>query len=218
MELKKAHQDCVFCRELAGSRDTNFGRRYPELASRVIGQSNSLVAFPCIGQIMPGHFLVVPKQHDATFRDASIRLMELQIELQALLEQVHKRIGAHESESLYFEHGARNVTDGGCGIYHAHLHVVPNAGHIPPNLLFSFDTKTPNLSLEEAWMGVPGGESYVLVGSADHGFFSQPLEQPLPSQTLRRSVAATLKTDTWDWRQYGREDAMLAILAMDSTQ
>ena len=85
--------DCVFCRELNGSRDTNFATRYPEIQSRIIYETESLVAFPCIGQLVNGHFLVVPKNHDCTLAQTQKRLNNLNQELTHLLKEVHLVLG-----------------------------------------------------------------------------------------------------------------------------
>ena len=84
------HQcDCVFCREIGGSRNTNFATRYPEISSRIVGETEHLVAFPCIGQLAKGHFLVAPKSHLTTFRDSMRLCPDLWTEFYELVQSVH---------------------------------------------------------------------------------------------------------------------------------
>ena len=97
--------DCVFCRELNGSRDTNFAERYPEIKSRVIFETESLAAFPCIGQLVCGHFLIVPKSHDCTLAQTQKRLSNFNQELSLILREVHLILGFELNDSLIFEHG-----------------------------------------------------------------------------------------------------------------
>lgn len=212
MKRSEASCECVFCRELAGSKDTNFAKRYPEVSSRIVGKTDSLVAFPCIGQLLPGHFLIVPKRHYATMSEARAEISNFDEELRAIVSHVHGLIEVTESANLYFEHGARGNQDGGCGIYHAHLHVVPNAGHVDPMSLFPFKANAPLSCLAGAWSQLHVDSSYALVGTARHGFYSQHLSEPLPSQSLRRALSVALKTDSWDWRRCDREAGMLAML------
>lgn len=204
--------DCVFCRELQGGRDTNFARLYPELRSRVIAETESFVAFPCIGQLVDGHFLVVPRVHDCTLAQARGRIVSAGIELTALLNSAHEALGRRLSDSLLFEHGALSASDGGCGIYHAHLHVLPNAGHINGRSFIESTSSFESASLELLYEGIPHKQSYALMGSAEHGFTSWNLTAPLPSQTLRKMVAAALEIGEWDWRQAGREVSLLKSL------
>lgn len=211
------HSDCVFCRELNGSRDTNFAKRYPEIASRIVGESASLVAFPCIGQLSPGHFLVVPKSHDATFRETATRTPDLRFEFQALVRHVHSLLDVNDQDSLYFEHGAGSATDGGCGIYHAHIHVIPNAGHLDLTKHFPTTDRTQSRLVHNAWSELPQDGPYIFYGSASQTFFSHKLDSALPSQTLRRIVASELNATTWDWREANREVSMLKILGKAET-
>lgn len=204
--------ECVFCRELQGGRDTNFARLYPELPSRVIAETESFVAFPCIGQLVDGHFLVIPRDHDCTFAQAHSRILSAGSELTTLLKSAHKVLGRRISESLLFEHGALSVSDGGCGIYHAHLHILPNAGHINGCNFIEGSSSFESPSLEKIYEGIHHEQSYALIGSAEHGFKSWNLTEPLPSQTLRRMVAAALEIGEWDWRQAGREESLLRAL------
>ena len=204
--------DCVFCRELQGSRDTNFARLYPELHSRVIAETESFVAFPCIGQLVEGHFLIVPRTHECTLAQIHSRLASASNELSALLISAHKALGQSPVDSLFFEHGALSASDGGCGIYHAHLHVLPNAGHINGRGFIQSTTSFENESLAIIYQVIPQQQSYALIGSAEHGFASWSLTEPLPSQTLRKKVAAALELDAWDWRQAEREGSLLKSL------
>lgn len=205
-------EDCVFCRELQGCRDTNFARLYPELCSRVIAETELFVAFPCIGQLVEGHFLVVPRDHDCTFAQTRSRIRSTGIELTALLNSAHKALGWRLRDSLFFEHGAQSAGDGGCGIYHAHLHVLPNAGHINGCCFIEGTSSFESASLEQLYEGIYHKQSYALIGSAEHGFKSWNLTEPLPSQTLRKKVAAALEVGEWDWRKAGREGSLLKSL------
>lgn len=205
--------DCVFCRELAGSRLTNFASRYPELDSRVIRSSPSLVAFPCIGQLVPGHFLIVPRQHFCTFRHAQVSNAGMFDEVMWLLREVHEVQGLSWRHSLLFEHGARQPADGGCGIYHAHVHVLPGACKVCHEEAYCFDASKWSDSPRSAWTESPE-TSYVLVGSGQAGFKWESLAGPLPSQTLRKNVARALGVYQWDWREATREGEMFAALGV----
>lgn len=210
-------QNCVFCREIEGSKITNFARLYPEIPSRVIGQTDSLIAFPCIGQLVRGHFLVVPRKHECTFSAAISNDHSLIEEFRLISKQVHRSLGISENESLFFEHGAVSSTNGGCGIYHAHIHVLPNVGNLNPLDIFDFNDASPRALVEDALQDIGDDGAYVMVGTTSLGFFARALEEPLASQTLRKSVARKLSLAEWDWRTAARETNMLEILAEANT-
>ncbi|EXE93042.1 Diadenosine tetraphosphate (Ap4A) hydrolase [Acinetobacter pittii] len=204
--------DCVFCRELNGSRDTNFAERYPEIKSRVIFETESLAAFPCIGQLVCGHFLIVPKSHDCTLAQTQKRLSNFEQELFLILREVHLILGFELNDSLIFEHGALGPNDGSCGIYHAHLHVLPSTSKIAAFELYNFQNKDPMRNLESLLKNIPIDKPYIFAGNMKEGFYHTLLEEPLPSQTLRKAIANQLNTEQWDWRKSQREESMLSTL------
>jgi diadenosine tetraphosphate (Ap4A) HIT family hydrolase len=204
---------CVFCRELHGQRDTNFAARYPEVTSRIVAQTPSLVAFPCIGQLAPGHFLVVPKRHYCTFAEASRTNPKLIAEFTNILTDVHRLLDCKPNSSLVFEHGTSGPSDGGCGIYHAHVHIVPCSGHIDLNSVIEFSNIGIFDSITDTWPNIDDGQAYIAYGSQLHGFNATHLDQPLPSQYLRKVVANVLGYSNWDWRTHGREADLLKMLA-----
>lgn len=201
---------CVFCRELNNSTETNFHRLYPEEISRVIAQTKSLVAIPCIGQLADDHCLILPKKHSSTFAGACIENTELPDELEELLLSLSSILSIDLHTTQFFEHGAIAPDHGGCGIYHAHMHIVPNAGHLSLNPSAEATTNSPFGTLKEALsQGLNRSTHYILHGSPVLGFETRILGEPLPSQTLRRLLAERIGNPRWDWRSYGRDDDTL---------
>jgi diadenosine tetraphosphate (Ap4A) HIT family hydrolase len=201
-------ESCVFCRENAARRDTNFARIYPEFEHRRIIEHEKYVIFPCIGQLAEAHSLIVPKRHVNTF--GMVPRADL-IELMDAINEFRSKY-ASSKEVLIFEHGARDANHGGCGIYHAHLHLVP-LDHCPdPNDLFAFERGTTERNLENALIKAGQFDQYVLVGSLEKGFEIQELLKPLPSQFLRRNLALLLGVSGWDWRGYHREQSLIDLL------
>lgn len=206
-------KECVFCREISGSRETNFAKLYPELSSRVIAETESFIAFPCIGQLIDGHFLVIPKIHNPTIAQSLFGDGSLKGELQSILSKAHKFINMEQEQSLYFEHGALGAEHGGCGIYHAHLHVLPNAGGINCRDLFAQASDSNTSNLFKIYSEVLPEKSYAIIGSDEMGFHHWQLSQPLESQTIRKYVANCLGTSEWDWRKSGSEKNMHSLLS-----
>ncbi|WP_122517532.1 HIT family protein [Pseudomonas viridiflava] len=204
--------NCVFCRELVGSRDTNFARLYPEFDSRIIAETKDLVVFPCIGQLTDGHSLVITKKHYSNFAQAFNSLPDLDIQLASVIADAHEVLAVNPDDSLYFEHGAINSDHGGCGIYHAHLHLVPKAGSVKVGSVSGFDPIIFN-SLVDAYTTIKGVMPYALIGTQKYGFGTEKLEFALPSQTIRRKVASALGSPVWDWRDAGQEQGMIELLS-----
>lgn len=205
--MESSNHDCVFCREISGSTDTNFHRLYPEEKSRVVAETRSLVALPCIGQLSPHHCLILPKLHFSTLAEACASIPGLVGEIEDLLLQLATGLAIDPQTSLYFEHGAFGPAHGGCGIYHAHMHVVPGAGAYALDSPLWATASNPSMCLTDLFsQNLDPSLPYVMHGSYTLGFRSVLLSEPLPSQTLRRLLADQLGAKEWDWRKYKRED------------
>jgi ATP adenylyltransferase len=90
---------------------------------KVILESEHFIVVPSKGAFLPGWLMVVPISHVLSMAQLPLSLAE---ELDSLLVRVTCLLELHYSAPTMFEHGA--VTAGttfGCGIDHAHLHVVP---------------------------------------------------------------------------------------------
>lgn len=209
--------DCFFCDEVHSGPNANFARRYPELQSRICWSDGSLFAMPCIGQLQPGHFMVMPVDHHATLRDASVALGSLDKGVASAIECLSSAFGIDHFELLVFEHGARDPRDGGCGIYHAHLHVVPVTRRFDISELFGLDMPYSASSLDSLFEKIDPSNSYALGGMWGEEFRCQPLSKPLPSQYMRRRLAEALGKQEWDWRQSWREPEMLAAISVVQT-
>lgn len=208
--------DCEFCVEftnISASRFHNIYHGCPQ--SRIVMRHSGIVALPTLGQLFRGSFLVLPTRHFETAADLPASLRDPLCNVIAAIEE---RIGSFGS-TLLFEHGARTVAQGGCGIYHAHIHVVPvprdirvcrilpEPSTVPPDLVSCLDR-------------LAGAESYVWARDARGEFRSiaNPTEK-LPvrsSQYFRRFLATEFDLPTpWDWRSYTwREDALLEALEL----
>lgn len=190
---------CDFCAELSGRGESIFARLYAGLlASRVVARQNSFVALPTIGQVFPGSLLVLPEDHVET-------LASLPDHRQADLVQFVATLSNFMAVSrplAAFEHGARAHTGGSCGIYHAHLHLVP----LPKPV--GLDEVLPCRRMHTGDLGAAlralrNSDQYLLFATDEGcGFLDiAGSSKPYPSQFFRRRLAEILKPDvSWDWR------------------
>jgi len=188
---------CDYCDEFAG-RTCVFSKIYADvLQDRLVAHSDSFVAFPTLGQIVPGYLLVAPIAHvENLARLPRLATEELDVFMRRLLANVGAR------ECVIFEHGSTQATGGGCGIYHAHLHVIPHRHFLLREMLPGATSHFA--SLPEALLSVAQLAEYLLFGS--NGQYATlditGRKDEFPSQYFRRRVAAALGCDmSWDWRQ-----------------
>lgn len=198
--------DCEFCDEFAGGRANSFAAHYGnDIASRTILERGTFRILPSLGQIVPGYLLLVPNRHYRAFADMSWGELKAADDLK---DQMRTFCGS----SLLFEHGARTSDSGGCGISHAHLHLVPFPEEKDPveelTRSFPFEELTGLLDLKR----VQPGRSYLYYESVRGNKYV--LYPPfIPSQYVRRLLASALGSEAWDWRRCGREEELLRTVA-----
>jgi hypothetical protein len=96
----------------------------------VLFDSMSYVVTPSLGSFIEGWTLIISKRHVTSMSQLS--LSEIR-ELNSLIPEIRKRVEQAYGPTIVFEHGPLTAgTEFGCGIDHAHLHVVPFNHHIIP--------------------------------------------------------------------------------------
>lgn len=195
--------DCEFCCEFACDERARFSREYGDsVRSRVVADQGDFVAIPTVGQLLPGSLLILPRRHFDTCAQAQASLGSA--DLIRLVERACdalRRFG----RPLVFEHGAKPHTGGACGIYHAHLHVVPAPDAVRLGELLPLRANTAR-SLVEALVANEGKDEYLLARDTDgligHLELSPGERDDFPSQYLRRFLVRRFALDRpWDWRE-----------------
>jgi ATP adenylyltransferase len=180
-------------------------------------QSANFRALVSLGALVEGWMLLVPNEHLLSLGAAPSRLIP---ELQAIKETVCKRLERIYGPICAFEHGPgkerRNV---GCGVDHAHLHLVPIA----------FDLATaaaPYLPRNSRWETADQAECQAAARDGDdYIYIEQPINrgrilrhQDIGSQILRRAIAAHFGvSDDFNWRTHPQiENVNRTIRALES--
>lgn len=194
---------CDLCAELAGSDYTAFSDIYGNGTSRIVAWSDHLVALPTLGQLFPGSLLILPKRHIEmlSLADAALR-----IELDSFVTHLWDSASAF-GFPIVFEHGALSCTGASCGVYHAHLHLVPLPCQIDMTQLLPEAQKT-GPSLGAALSELTGASQYIFVGDARGIHVARDeIVRKLPSQCIRRRLTEMFSiARSWDWRTYTVEE------------
>jgi diadenosine tetraphosphate (Ap4A) HIT family hydrolase len=202
-------RDCCFCEELRTGWSADLSARYGDAAvDRAVWQSADFAAVPSLGQLAYGHMLVLPRAHTNSFAQAADPDRR-----RDALASVVDVLEATFGPCVSFEHGTDDgATTGGCGIVHAHVHLVPVYGASPralpvaPGLRWRASDRD---HWHESGLGRHGrGYLFVQLPSC-RAFIGDA--QGVPSQFLRRWAAEWLQNDQWDWRTAGREDQVLRL-------
>ncbi len=201
---------CEFCNEFSGYSDNAFHALYHGIVrDRGLFTTENFRIFPSIGQIVEGYLLIAPIAH---FRSLDELPTILCSELILLHDRVKRAVASGYGPCISYEHGTQSSLSGGCGIYHAHLHVLP----LPPSLdpIDSLKSCFPHRrirglsEIKEQSNGMSGYIFYEDSDSRAHLFDTPKLE----SQYMRRILATMLGEHDWNWRAAGREERLLATL------
>jgi diadenosine tetraphosphate (Ap4A) HIT family hydrolase len=202
--------NCEFCDEFAGSLSNSFHARYQgSPGSRFVLSTDNFHVFPTIGQIVDGYLLAVPKRHYAALDEMP---QVLWVEFERIYDRVRWTLSNLYGPCIAYEHGARRAGVGGCGIYHAHLHVVPLARASDPIELLKLKFPYEEFAdLSEIGKQSAGLTSYLFYQDSDARLYVFDTG-PLPSQYMRKVLANALGQQDWNWRDAGREERLLATI------
>jgi hypothetical protein len=114
---------------------------------------------------------------------------------------------------IVFEHGAKSVIGGGCGIFHAHVHIVPVPHKVAVAEILPRKS-VQHASLLEAWQDNELTEEYLIVGDTDGRFASLDRsaiqKAGVTSQFMRKFLVGHFGIPrAWDWRAYDQPEAEL---------
>ena len=202
--MANLRSDCRLCNALSASVPAEFDR--PVL------ECDGHVAIASLGALVEGWSLVLPKRHVLSVRHLEPSEMP---ELEAFLARAKRHVETVYGPSVLFEHGPSHArTRVGCGVDHAHVHVVP---WDRPGLVDVVTRECPSLAwasastLADAHHLVPADTPYVWLCTPERaavGWGSR-----VPSQLVRRVMAQELGVPTeFDWRTYPREERVLAAI------
>lgn len=208
--MKNIDINCCFCREALGMGNENVSRIYPEISNRDLHKSEKLRMVPCIGQLVPDHFMIITNSHYSSFGEALHFDCGLGEELGDMIV-LYRDTFAECGGVFMFEHGVSGPSMGGCGIYHAHIHVIPDSKVLRESFLGFFPSgdAVGDYDLDNFIRGrlrLP--ENYLLIGVGDK-VFVQSKTEPVESQYLRRRVSEALGLGEWNWRNFGRQSSFV---------
>ena len=109
-----AHDDCLFCKILAG-----------EIPADIIYESETAIAFRDINPQAPTHVLIIPRQHIATIND-------IQAEDHAVIGSLFSAAREIAKQEGFSDEGYRAVMNcneaAGQTVFHVHLHLLGGRG------------------------------------------------------------------------------------------
>lgn len=134
MAAEPTDEDCIFCRIVAG-----------EIPSRIVHETDDVLAFLDANPLAPGHTLVVPKAHHGTFADTPTDLAEEVFDVLYDLTPVVEEAVDADASNVAFNNGS----EAGQEIPHLHGHIIPRFSGDGGNPIHAIVGSRPDLSDEE---------------------------------------------------------------------
>lgn len=213
---------CDFCQEIADRRlDGRAAQRYRR-ATRICRETTTAVVAPSVSPLSKGHVLVIPKAHVRNTRALPVDTKE---ELLHVLFDTGLQLAARNGEVYLFEHGiGTNSDEHGCGIDHAHVHLIPVGKDLSLRLRAYVPARLQEFRGQAQLMvgqldrvirspeAISG--SYLFFGVASEILLYEPIN--IPSQFMRKTLAELLGRNNWDWRALDNSDDFHATLSLMS--
>jgi ATP adenylyltransferase len=187
-------ENCCLCSNVASGAAQEWNR--PLLESR------NFVVLPSVGSLVEGWLLIVPRDHHISMGALPDLLAD---EMRSLKHRLASRLRLLYGELCAFEHGpARLERRVGCGVDHAHLHIVPVAFDLA-------DAAAPFLPSDVSW--AQGGWDQcraAYLSGKDYLYLEQPIgvgriavHDSFGSQVFRKAIAAKIGVpEQFNWREY----------------
>ncbi len=191
---KEIKSECRLCRGISDPT--------PNFWDRVLFESRHFVVVASLGALVEGWLLIVPKEHVVSFGAIS---RDLEGELETLKADISAMVNLIFGGACIFEHGPAGERRAvGCGVDHAHLHVVP----------IKFDLAAAVSRLQRDAMSWQRADfaacriAYQL--GNDYLYLEQPIGYgvlysagTIGSQVFRKAIASELGfSEQFNWRNY----------------
>lgn len=179
----------------------------------VLFESPNFVALPTVGALVKGWLLIVPRKFHLCYGALDESLFA---EFESFKSEVVSAVENCFGQVAVFEHGpASKLRSSGCGVDHAHVHVVPT----------EIDLVQAASKLQDSlnWQEVPSLRSSrsIFTQGVDYLYVEQPIgagficcHSSFPSQLMRRVIANFLGApERYDWRRHPMLENVLATIS-----
>ncbi len=181
--------------------------------NKVLFESKNFAVFPTLGALVEGWLLIVPKDHALCLGALS---QELYSELEELRSKVSLVLEECYGSVTVFEHGPAQPNHlVGCGVDHAHLHILPTRINLIEGVKEIFPDPLkwePVRGIQETARLYEAELPYLYVEqSSGRGYVTT--HPNLQSQMFRKVIARHIgRPEQYDWRQYDEEANIISTV------
>jgi diadenosine tetraphosphate (Ap4A) HIT family hydrolase len=194
--------NCCFCNELiCGIMPKEFIMQSGQNC-RFIMLDPDFTAMPSISPLAIGHVLIIPKSHVTSLAQLSPDLIKKFVQFKkAVVGKIEAKFGT----TLCWEHGVGLGRTGGCGVTHAHMHVLPlyeeGIYQIHNKLRISVSPKILIEGFQAINTVIHRTDTYLYWELTKQRQFFVSIGEHIPSQLIRRMAADIQGVPEWNWRE-----------------
>jgi diadenosine tetraphosphate (Ap4A) HIT family hydrolase len=190
---------CSFCAELDNGELPSVFHKHTSVRDRVMDRNELFATVPSVAPLAVGHLMIVPIRHVRGI--AQLSAIERSHVIDAAVSHA-ARLGREQDAVAIFEHGVGLDLQGGCGVDHAHVHLVPTSRatvvEVRRKILLDY-REASRYDLPSFLDATPPSDSYMWFGASD-GPVTAVRTHEIPSQYLRRAFGELVGRE-WDWRE-----------------
>lgn len=204
---------CCFCDKLSKSTGFSCTLRTIDPWDYVLYSSRNFIVVPTVGALVEGWLMIISKNHYVCMGALPYDLFS---ELEYLSQFIASKLEMYYGNIVLFEHGPSIPNQSlGCGVDHAHLHLVPTNYNLINGISTVFAEK-----LDWNRLNNISGTSDYFKKQMPYLYVEQPLANPyitshvnLGSQLFRRVIANQLGIpNRYNWRHFPEKDNVIRTI------
>jgi diadenosine tetraphosphate (Ap4A) HIT family hydrolase len=192
-----------------GVLDSKFST-YTNIRERILLKSENFIVIPSISPLGINHLLIFPTIHISSLAQINHKQNKelYQIVKKVLKKLFDKNYSEKNKSFILFEHGVTKGQTGGCGVDHAHLHILPCDNDMVNEIFAKMTEKflKPEKIKFDKINTIADSVSYLLIGDNLDNLFIYKASS-FESQTIRKIICEYMNIDAWDWKMLTNSSA-----------
>jgi diadenosine tetraphosphate (Ap4A) HIT family hydrolase len=191
--------ECCICSEINYGIIDNKFVDYSSVKERILCRSDNFITIPSVSPLSVDHLLIFPEYHISSLAQLPHNLLPEFIDFVNSINQI---LSNKHTSIIMFEHGVGKGQQGGCGIDHAHLHILPCSSDLYNNTIIELTNSynKPLFTNLKDLIKISNISNYIIIGNSINNmniYNSTYFE----SQTVRKILCKFLNIEDWDWKK-----------------
>ena len=200
--INDSQSTCPMCAELNSGKMPNELIDKSGLRDRILVENDEFVIIPSVSPLKMGHIMIVPRKHITSIVQLSVASV---LKFEEFKKEIVLRITRKLGPVFCWEHGVGKNKNGGCGITHAHFHILPLIDEHATQIDSTLSQMFPHVMVADS-MKVFHDRSdsscsylYWEINSMSPRIVTS---EGIKSQLMRELICKVENLDNWNWKEY----------------